>query len=54
LQTNNDPNDEEGLEKVRQPVKDIDGDGILNLGSKNREVRFVLSESSKKKPRRSP
>lgn len=51
LQTNNDPNDKEGLEKVRQHIKDIDGDGILNLGSKNREIRFVLSESSKKKPR---
>lgn len=35
-----------GLETAEaKPVKDLDGDGILNLGSPGREIVFVLSES---------
>ena len=47
LQTNLDPNDNQGLENVRVLVGDIDNDGILNLGTKSREIRFALSESIK-------
>ncbi|HHT9111495.1 MAG TPA: hypothetical protein ACFYDZ_10105 [Candidatus Brocadiaceae bacterium] len=47
VQTNQDPKDEKGLETVRVNIKDIDGDKLLNLGSKDRECRFVLSESVK-------
>ena len=47
IQTNKDPKDEKGLETVRVNVKDVDGDNLLNLGSKDRECRFVLSESVK-------
>ncbi|GAG29201.1 unnamed protein product, partial [marine sediment metagenome] len=37
-----------GLETAEaKPVKDLDGDGILNLGSPGREIVFVLSESPK-------
>ncbi len=38
-------NDSEGLEEVTQNVVDLDGDGMLNLGSSSREIRFVFSES---------
>ncbi len=40
-------NDTAGLEKVRVYVLDTDGDGIPNLGSNSREIRFALSESIK-------
>ena len=38
-------NDGIGLETVRVCVQDLDGDGFLNLGSPDREIRFALSES---------
>lgn len=44
-QTNRDANDTLGLEVRREFVFDSDGDGLLNIGSINREVRFVMSES---------
>ena len=47
LQTNQDPMDTLGLENVRVYVRDIDGDRLLNLGSRDREIRFALSESKK-------
>jgi len=48
LQTNWDPIDSRGLERVRVYVSDIDGDGILNAGSLDREIRFAMSESIKR------
>ncbi len=46
-QTNqHDPHDSLGLKSVRQFVWDIDGDGLLNLGSRDREIRFAFSESA--------
>lgn len=41
----NQSDDSDGCETVYQSVWDTDGDGILNLGSKDWEIRFVLSES---------
>ena len=46
LQTNRDPGDSLGLETVQVNLVDLDGDGILNFGSPNRELRFALSESA--------
>ncbi len=37
--------DSYGLEQPLEEVHDLDGDGIPNLGSHDREIRFVLSES---------
>jgi hypothetical protein len=48
LQTNKDPEDKKGLETPDVDVTDLDGDGILNFGSEDREIRFALSESVKK------
>jgi len=38
-------NDSAGLETVRVNVVDLDGDGMLNLGTTSREIRFAMSES---------
>ncbi len=38
-------NDDQGLENVKVELKDTDGDGFLNFGSPNRELRFAFSES---------
>jgi len=38
--------DSRGLETADAYVRDMDGDGILNFGSANREIRFALSESA--------
>ncbi|MBN1859670.1 hypothetical protein JW848_10790, partial [Candidatus Bipolaricaulota bacterium] len=38
-------NDSAGLETVRVNVVDLDGDGMLNLGTTGREIRFAMSES---------
>ncbi|MFC1969368.1 hypothetical protein ACFLVF_02635 [Chloroflexota bacterium] len=40
--------DDVGLETVQQEVKDLDGDGTLNLGSASREILFAMSESPKR------
>ncbi|WP_428937250.1 hypothetical protein [Fontivita pretiosa] len=45
LQSNLDPMDNMGLETVREFLFDSDADGLLNIGSANREVRFAFSES---------
>ncbi|HLG16366.1 MAG TPA: hypothetical protein VJH03_17940 [Blastocatellia bacterium] len=45
LQTHKDANDSKGLETVRAFTVDLDGDGMINLGTRSREVRFALSES---------
>ena len=46
LHDRNQSNDADGLELVRDvEVRDMDGDGLLNLGSIDWEIRFVLSES---------
>ncbi|RLF51597.1 MAG: hypothetical protein DRN19_02510, partial [Thermoplasmata archaeon] len=39
--------DNEGLEEVFVYVEDLDGDGMMNLGSKSIEICFALSESPK-------
>lgn len=39
--------DNEGLEEVFVYVKDLDADGMMNLGSKSIEICFALSESPK-------
>ncbi|UCE62217.1 MAG: thrombospondin type 3 repeat-containing protein [Phycisphaerales bacterium] len=44
-QTNVDLTDSVGLTTTREYLTDMDGDGIPNLGSANREVRFVFSEA---------
>jgi len=44
-QTDIDPTDSLGLESVQVFTQDLDGDGLLNLGAPNREIRFALSES---------
>lgn len=41
----NQSDDNDGLESVRMEVRDMDGDGFLNLGSKDWEIGIVLSES---------
>lgn len=41
----NQNNDSSGLECVRVYVSDLDGDGMLNIGSNSREIRFAFSES---------
>ena len=38
-------NDTAGLETVREIVDDFDGDGTLDIGSEDRPIRFVMSES---------
>lgn len=50
-------NDTKGTETVKANIKDIDGDGLLNVGSESIEIRFALSESLKEptpKPTPSP
>lgn len=41
----NQSNDSAGLECVRVNLLDTDGDGLLNIGSNNWELRFAFSES---------
>ncbi len=43
----NQNDDTKGLECVRMNVSDLDGDGMLNAGSNDREIRFAFSESAK-------
>jgi len=46
-QTNqHDPHDSLGLQPVQEYVSDVDGDGLLNLGSADCEIRFAFSESA--------
>jgi len=48
LHDSNQKDDTKGLENVRVNILDIDKDGFQNVGAVDREMRFVLSESSKK------
>lgn len=50
FQTNKDPTDTKGLEEAQVQVKDLDGDGSPNFGSKRKEILFAFSESPKPKP----
>ncbi|WP_406660873.1 hypothetical protein V7O66_13700 [Methanolobus sp. ZRKC3] len=43
-------NDTAGLETVREIVDDFDGDGTLDIGSEDRPIRFVMSESQIETP----
>lgn len=45
IQSNGDPTDSLGLEAVQVFTDDVDGDGTLNLGAPEREIRFAMSES---------
>ncbi len=47
LHDSNQSNDSAGLETVQVFLEDLDGDGILNLGSASREIRFAMAESMK-------
>lgn len=48
LQTDEDGDDSEGLQEVEaKPIKDTDGDGLLNFGSDDQEICFAFSESPK-------
>jgi hypothetical protein len=53
-QTNSDPTDTQGLEAVLAYAVDTDGDGTLNFGAPNREIRFALSESVVPEPTKVP
>lgn len=44
-QTHADAMDTLGLEVRREWVLDVDMDGLLNIGGRDREIRFVMSES---------
>ncbi|MGC9327884.1 MAG: hypothetical protein ACP5I1_09645, partial [Candidatus Hinthialibacter sp.] len=45
LHDSNQGNDSAGLETVQVYVEDLDGDGMLNLGTQSREIRFAMAES---------
>ncbi|MBN1280150.1 MAG: hypothetical protein JXA00_00710 [Candidatus Thermoplasmatota archaeon] len=47
MQTNSDPTDMYGLTEVQVYVTDLDGDGIMNVGSESREIGFALAETGK-------
>jgi hypothetical protein len=48
-------NDTKGTETVKANIGDFNGNGILNVGSRSYEIRFVLSESLKEPtPRPTP
>ena len=46
-QSDRDTNDERGLEENIVFVPDLDGDGMPNFGSRNREITVAISESPK-------
>jgi len=46
-QTSSDPNDVLGLEEKQVYVTDLDGDGIMNIGSNSSEIGFALAETAK-------